>query len=118
MCNNCVNAGKSPVGGILLHCAGGMHRTGIIYALIRRHVNDDPIEVFLTFSFFNLRFKNLVRILGIVGEIVWCTGSVWFLPRFKNMARILELLAPHDFPYYPGFYPGFKTSVFLTCTWL
>lgn len=36
--------GKSPVGGILLHCAGGMHRTGIIYALIRRHVNDDPIE--------------------------------------------------------------------------
>ena len=36
--------GEPPKGGILIHCAGGMHRTGMIYGIIRRYVNDDPID--------------------------------------------------------------------------
>jgi len=36
--------GHPPEGSILIHCAGGMHRTGMLFALIRRYVNDDPIE--------------------------------------------------------------------------
>lgn len=36
--------GHAPSGNILVHCCGGMHRTGMIVGIIRRYVNDDPIE--------------------------------------------------------------------------
>merc|ERR1712107_481861 len=36
--------GKPPEGGILIHCAGGMHRTGMLYGIIRRYINGDPID--------------------------------------------------------------------------
>jgi hypothetical protein len=36
--------GNKPAGNILIHCCGGMHRTGMLFAIIRRWVNDDPID--------------------------------------------------------------------------
>lgn len=36
--------GHPPKGNILVHCCGGMHRTGMIVGIIRRYVNGDPIE--------------------------------------------------------------------------
>jgi len=39
--------GRPPRGNILVHCCGGMHRTGMIVAIIRRYVNDDPIDVIM-----------------------------------------------------------------------
>ena len=35
---------------------------------------------------------TLGRISGIVGEIVWGHNFRWFLPRFKHLGSILELL--------------------------
>ena len=43
---------------------------------------------------------------GGVGEIVWGTISAGF--SIKNLGIILELLAQHDSPENPGFYPSFK----------
>ena len=39
--------GELPEGNILLHCCGGMHRTGMLVAIIRRYVNDDHIDAIL-----------------------------------------------------------------------
>ncbi len=36
--------GKEPDGNILLHCGGGMHRTGMIVGIIRRYCNNDAME--------------------------------------------------------------------------
>lgn len=36
--------GKAPEGNILLHCGGGMHRTGMIVGIIRRYCNNDAME--------------------------------------------------------------------------
>ena len=36
--------GGAPQGNILVHCAGGMHRTGMTYGIIRRCINQDPME--------------------------------------------------------------------------
>jgi hypothetical protein len=36
--------GKPPRGNILIHCAGGMHRTGMTYGILRRCINQDPME--------------------------------------------------------------------------
>jgi hypothetical protein len=35
----------SPVGNIYLHCAGGMHRSGMVFGVLRRCVNQDTMEV-------------------------------------------------------------------------
>ena len=32
-------------GNVLVHCAGGMHRTGMLVGIIRRYINKDPIEL-------------------------------------------------------------------------
>ncbi len=36
--------GNPPRGNIYLHCAGGMHRSGIIFGVLRRCLNDDSME--------------------------------------------------------------------------
>jgi len=36
--------GRPPRGNILVHCGGGMHRTGMIMGILRHHVNGEPIE--------------------------------------------------------------------------
>jgi hypothetical protein len=36
--------GKPPRGNILIHCAGGMHRTGMTYGILQRCINQDPME--------------------------------------------------------------------------
>ena len=41
-------SGRPPQGNILVHCAGGVHRTGIVVALVRRFVNrDEPLQTIL-----------------------------------------------------------------------
>ena len=35
--------GASPRGNILLHCASGMHRTGMLFGIIRRAICNDPM---------------------------------------------------------------------------
>jgi hypothetical protein len=37
--------GKPPRGNVYFHCAGGMHRSGMIFALLRRCVNQDAMEL-------------------------------------------------------------------------
>jgi len=40
--------GDAPRGNLLVHCAGGVHRTGIVVAILRRFVNrGEPLEVTL-----------------------------------------------------------------------
>lgn len=34
--------GEPPRGNILIHCAGGMHRSGMVAGILQRAVNDDP----------------------------------------------------------------------------
>lgn len=36
--------GEPPRGNVLLHCGGGMHRTGMIVGILQRHVNGQPME--------------------------------------------------------------------------
>jgi hypothetical protein len=36
--------GGSPRGNVLIHCGGGMHRTGMIVGVLERHVNGTPME--------------------------------------------------------------------------
>jgi hypothetical protein len=40
--------GKPPRGNIYLHCAGGMHRSGIVFGILRRCLNRDPLELIET----------------------------------------------------------------------
>jgi hypothetical protein len=37
--------GASPRGSIYLHCCGGMHRSGIIFGILRRCINRDPMSL-------------------------------------------------------------------------
>jgi hypothetical protein len=37
--------GKPPAGNILMHCGGGMHRTGMIIGIIQRCVNQDSAKI-------------------------------------------------------------------------
>lgn len=37
--------GEAPRGHVLLHCGGGMHRTGMLFGVIRRCLNGDPMSV-------------------------------------------------------------------------
>ena len=36
--------GSEPRGNIYFHCAGGMHRSGMLFGVLRRCVNGDPLE--------------------------------------------------------------------------
>jgi len=36
--------GEAPRGNIYLHCAGGMHRSGIIFGVLRKCFNGDPMD--------------------------------------------------------------------------
>jgi hypothetical protein len=36
--------GKPPEGNILIHCGGGMHRTGMVFGILRRCINKDSKE--------------------------------------------------------------------------
>lgn len=36
--------GKPPRGNILIHCAGGMHRTGMTFGILQRCINQDPMD--------------------------------------------------------------------------
>jgi len=36
--------GAAPQGNVLIHCGGGMHRTGMIVGVLQRHVNGEPME--------------------------------------------------------------------------
>ena len=36
--------GGPPKGNILIHCGGGMHRTGMIVGILQRHVNGEPMD--------------------------------------------------------------------------
>jgi hypothetical protein len=38
-------SGAPPRGNLYFHCAGGMHRSGILFAVLRRCVNRDPWEL-------------------------------------------------------------------------
>jgi len=35
--------GKAPRGNVYLHCGGGMHRSGMVFGILRRCINGDPI---------------------------------------------------------------------------
>lgn len=37
--------GRAPKGHVLVHCGGGMHRTGMVVGVIQRCINGDPPEV-------------------------------------------------------------------------
>jgi hypothetical protein len=37
--------GQAPIGHVLVHCGGGMHRTGMVVGIIQRCVNHSPMEV-------------------------------------------------------------------------
>jgi hypothetical protein len=37
--------GSPPRGNILVHCGGGMHRTGMVMGILQKAVNDDPMDV-------------------------------------------------------------------------
>jgi hypothetical protein len=36
--------GQAPRGNLYFHCAGGMHRSGMVFGVLRRCINGDPIE--------------------------------------------------------------------------
>jgi hypothetical protein len=38
-------AGAEPRGNILVHCGGGMHRSGMVFGILQRCINNDPPEL-------------------------------------------------------------------------
>jgi hypothetical protein len=36
--------GQAPRGNLYFHCAGGMHRSGMVFGVLRRCINGDPLE--------------------------------------------------------------------------
>jgi protein-tyrosine phosphatase len=37
--------GQPPRGSIYLHCGGGMHRSGMVFGILRRCINRDPLSL-------------------------------------------------------------------------
>ena len=35
----------APAGNVYFHCGGGMHRSGMIFGILRRCINNDPMDV-------------------------------------------------------------------------
>ncbi len=50
--------GKPPGGNILVHCGGGMHRTGMVIGILQKVVNNDPMEKIKSNYSYHVGYRN------------------------------------------------------------